>query len=123
MRRTNWNEGSWRDLVLLLLVAGGLSTEATSSELAGHWSCPTKLQLAAVGQSELTLQLDTRSHLHPEGRYESEGDAIVHLGRWPLTLAATSRGQWLREQQDVTVTVEALSCRRDRRWALNCSAT
>jgi hypothetical protein len=101
-------KGSWRDLVLLLLVAGGLSTEATSSELAGHWSCPTKLQLAAVGQSELTLQLDTRSHLHPEGRYESEGDAIVHLGRWPLTLAATSRGQWLREQQDVTVTVEAL---------------
>jgi hypothetical protein len=101
-------KGSWRDLVLLLLVAGGLSTEATSSELAGHWSCPTKLQLAAVGQSELTLQLDTRSHLHPEGRYESEGDAIVHLGRWLLTLAATSRGQWLREQQDVTVTVEAL---------------
>ena len=77
-------------------------------ELAGYWSCPTKLPLAAVGQTELTLQLHTRSHLNPEGRYESEADAIVHLGRWPLTLAATSRGQWLREQQDLTVTVETL---------------
>lgn len=101
-------KGSWRHLVLILLVAGGFATEAASSELAGHWSCPTTLQLVAVGQSELTLQLNTRSHLRPEGRYESEGDAIVHLGRWPLTLAATSRGQWLREQQEVTVTVEAL---------------
>jgi hypothetical protein len=101
-------KGSWRDLVLLLLVTGGFATEAAGSGLAGYWSCPTTLQLAAVGPSELTLQLHTRSHLHPEGRYESEGDAIVHLGRWPLTLAATSRGQWLREQQDVTVTVEAL---------------
>ena len=101
-------KGFWRDLVLLLLVAGALATEAASSGLAGYWSCPTKLQLAAVGQSELTLQLNTRAHLRPEGRYESEGDAIVHLGRWPLTLAAASRGQWLREQQDVTVTVETL---------------
>lgn len=101
-------KGFWRHLVTLLLVAGGFATEAAGSELAGHWSCPTKLQLAAVGQSELTLQLNTRAHLRPEGRYESEGDAIVRLGRWPLTLATTSRGQWLREQQDVTVTVEAL---------------
>jgi hypothetical protein len=99
---------SWRNLVLLVLVAGGLATEAVSSDLAGYWSCPTTLQLAAVGQSELTLQLNTRSHLRPEGRYESAGDAIVHMGRWPLTLAATSHGQWLRDQQDVTVTVEAL---------------
>jgi hypothetical protein len=101
-------KGSWRDVVLLLLVAGGFATEAAASELAGHWSCPTELQLAAIGQSELTLQLNTRSHLRPGGRYDSAGEAIVHLGRWPLTLAATSRGQWLREQQDVTVTVEAL---------------
>ncbi len=101
-------KGSWRDVVLLLILAGGLATEAAGSELAGHWSCPTTLQLAAVGQSELTLELNTRSHLRPEGRYESKGDAVVHLGRWPLTLAAASRGQWLREQQDVTVIVEAL---------------
>ncbi|MCA1790439.1 MAG: hypothetical protein LC667_11475 [Thioalkalivibrio sp.] len=101
-------KSSWRNLLLLLLVSGGLATDAASSEMVGYWSCPTKLQLAAVGQSELTLQLNTRAHLRPEGRYESEGDAIVRLGRWPLTLAATSRGQWLREQQDVTVTVETL---------------
>lgn len=99
---------SWGHLVLILLVAGGFATETASSELAGYWSCPTTIQLAAVGQSELTLQLNTRSHLRPEGRYESTGEAIVHLGRWPLTLAAGSRGQWLREQQEVTVTVEAL---------------
>ncbi|TVP88293.1 MAG: hypothetical protein EA347_06255 [Thioalkalivibrio sp.] len=66
------------------------------------------MQVAAVGQTELTVEVNTRAALSPEGRYESEGDAIVRLGRWPLTLDATSHGQWVREQQDVTITVEAL---------------
>jgi len=105
---TTGMKGSWHSRALLFLVAGGFAAEAASSGLAGSWSCPTTLQVAAVGQTELTVEVNTRADLGPEGRYESEGEAIVRLGRWPLTLAATSHGRWLHEQQDVTITVEAL---------------
>ncbi len=99
---------SWRRCALFLLVAGGFATEAASSGLAGSWSCPTTLQVTAVGQAELTVEVNTRTDLEPDGRYHSEGDAIVRLGRLPLTLAATSHGRWLREEQNVTIIVEAL---------------
>jgi hypothetical protein len=99
---------SWIRYALLFVVAAGAAAQATGRELNGYWSCPATMQLAAVGQNQLSLQLKTRSHLRSEGRYESEGDAIVQLGRWPLTLAATSHGRWVREQERVTVTVEAL---------------
>jgi hypothetical protein len=93
---------------LFLVLAAGSAADAAGRELSGYWSCPTTMQLAAVGQNQLNLQLNTRSHLRSEGSYESKGDAIVQLGRWPLTLAATSHGRWVREQERVTVTVEAL---------------
>ena len=99
---------SWIRSALFFVVAVGSATAAADPDLSGHWSCPATMQLAAVGQNQLSLQLDTRSHLRPEGRYESEGDAIVQLGRWPLLLSATSHGSWVRQQDRVTVTVEAL---------------
>lgn len=99
---------SWVRYALFFVAATGGTADAAGPELSGYWSCPATMQLAAVGQNQLNLQLDTRSHLRPEGRFESEGDAIVQLGRWPLALAATSHGRWSREQERVTVTVEAL---------------
>jgi hypothetical protein len=99
---------SWIRSALFFVVAVGSVTVAAAAELSGQWSCPATMQLVAVGQNQLNLQLDTRSHLRPEGRYESEGDAIVQLGRWPLLLSATSHGSWVRQQDRVTVTVEAL---------------
>ncbi len=98
----------WIRHALFFVVAIGGLAEAADPELSGYWSCPATMQLATVGQNQLNLQLNTRSHLSSGGRYESEGDAIVQLGRWPLALAATSHGRWLREQERVTVTVEAL---------------
>ena len=93
---------------LFVVMAVGSATAGADPELSGYWSCPATMQLAAVGQNQLTLKLDTRSHLRSEGRYESEGDAIVQLGMWPLPLSATSHGSWAREQDRVTVTVESL---------------
>mgnify|MGYP001127612282 CR=1 FL=1 len=99
---------SWTRSALFFVVVAGSATAAAAPELSGYWSCPATMQLAGVGQNQLSLQLDTRSYLRPEGRYESEGDAIVRLGRWPLPLSATSHGKWAREQDRVTVTVESL---------------
>lgn len=92
----------------LLVLSTPVADASSSRDLAGQWNCPATLQLELLGRSQLSLQLDTRSRLHPQGRYESEGDAIVHFGVWPLTLGATSQGQWRRDQQQVTLTVEAL---------------
>lgn len=99
---------SWLSVALGFVLLSTPAPEAAGRELAGLWSCPATLQLALLGRSELSLQLNTRSRLHQEGRYESDGDAVVHFGVWPLTLGATSRGQWRRDQQQMTVTVEAL---------------
>ena len=94
-------------VVGLLLAFSGV-VQAAAPELAGHWACPAQVQLVAVGQNRLNLQLSTRSHLRSDGHYESAGDAVVQVGLWPLTLAANSRGQWRRDRQQLTVTVEAL---------------
>lgn len=99
---------SWVGTVIgMFLVFSGVA-QAGGPELAGHWACPAQLQLAAVGQNQLNLQLNTRSHLRSDGRYESSGDAVVVFGLWPLTLAANSRGQWWRDRKQLTVAVEAL---------------
>ncbi len=98
----------WSGLAVSVLVASSAVAQARGQELAGHWVCPAQVQLVAVGQNQLNLQLNTRSQLHSDGRYESFGDAVVQFGLWPLTLAATSSGQWLRDRQQFTVTVEAL---------------
>lgn len=99
---------NWTGLAAFIVLVFGVATQAQASELAGHWSCPAQLQLVSLGQSQLNLDLNTRSRLYPDGRYESTGDAMVSFGVWPLKLAATSRGQWWREGQQVTVEVEAL---------------
>jgi hypothetical protein len=99
---------SWLAAVLLLPGLAGNTAYAAAQELAGHWACPAELRLAAVGQNALTLALSTRSRLHPEGGYSSEGEGVVQFGPWPLPLAATSRGQWLRDGEHLTITVEAL---------------
>jgi len=98
----------WPGLAFCIVVASGSMAQVQAKELAGHWACPAQVQLVAVGQNQLSLQLNTRSHLRSDGSYESLGDAVVQFGLWPLTLAATSEGQWWRDQQQFTVTVEAL---------------
>jgi hypothetical protein len=99
---------SWLAMALLLPGLAGTAAHAAAQELVGHWACPAELQLAAVGQSTLTVSLSTRSHLGPEGGYSSEGEGVVQFGPWPLPLAATSRGQWLHEGEHLTITVEAV---------------
>jgi hypothetical protein len=99
---------SWLAMALLLPGLAGNAAHAAAQELAGHWACPAELRLAAVGQNALTLALSTRSHLSPEGGYSSEGEGVVQFGPWPLPLAATSRGQWLREGERLMITVEAV---------------
>lgn len=99
---------TWPRVVLGLWLTLATATAAETRALEGEWACPADLQLATIGQNQLRLQLETRSRLRPDGRYRSEGDAVVQFGPWPLTLIATSEGQWRREQQHLTVTVEAL---------------
>lgn len=99
---------SWLKAALLSVSVVGCSVAAAAPELAGDWHCPVQLHLAAVGQSELTLKLTTRSRLHAEGHYDSEGEAVVLLGPWPLTLAATSQGQWWRDGPQLTLAIDAL---------------
>jgi hypothetical protein len=99
---------SWLAAALLLPGLAGNAAHAAAKELAGHWACPAELRLAAVGRNTLTLALSTRSHLHPEGGYSSEGEGVVQFGPWPLPLAATSRGLWLREGEQLTITVETV---------------
>jgi hypothetical protein len=98
----------WLALAACTLLATSSVAQAHGLKLSGHWACPAQLQLVAVGQSELSLQLDTQSHLREDGGYESSGDATVQFGMWPLALNATSRGEWRRDRQQLTVTVEAL---------------
>ncbi|WP_196799398.1 MULTISPECIES: hypothetical protein [unclassified Thioalkalivibrio] len=99
---------SWPVLGLCISLVFAGAAWADTTELDGDWACPAVMQLAAIGSSQLNLQLDTRSRLHPDGRYKSEGDAVAQFGLWPLTLIATSEGQWQREEQQLTLTVEAL---------------
>jgi len=99
---------SWLKRVVLSVAVLGSSVAGAASELTGSWDCPVRLHLAAVGQSELTLQASTRSRLHAGGHYDSEGEAVVRLGPWPLTLAAASQGQWLRDGQQFTLAIETL---------------
>jgi len=98
----------WPGLAFCILLASSSLAPVHGQELVGHWACPAQVQLVAVGQNQLNLQLNTRSHLRSDGSYESLGDAVVQFGLWPLTLAATSEGQWWRDGQQFTVTVEAL---------------
>ena len=98
----------WPALAFCLLLASSSIAQVHGQELAGQWACPAQVQMVAVGQNQLNLQLNTRSHLRSDGRYQSFGDAVVQFGLWPLTLAATSEGVWWRDGQQFTVTVEAL---------------
>ncbi len=105
---TTLSNRPWPAVALCIGLALAATTAADTRALEGDWACPAEMQLAAIGQNQLNLQVDTRSRLDSDGRYQSEGDAVVQFGAWPLTLIATSEGQWRREQQHLTVTVEAL---------------
>jgi hypothetical protein len=102
------NKGSCVVAALLLMGVCPGASVASPRDLAGHWACPGELRLAAAGQTELTLELSTRTHLRSGGRYESVGEAVLRLGRWPLKLAANSHGQWQRNAEQVALTVENL---------------
>ncbi len=84
------------------------TAHAADVDLVGHWQCPTQLRLGVAGQSDLALKVDTRSHLRADGRFNTDGDAIVNFGPWPLVLAGTSRGQWRRDRRQLTLTLETL---------------
>jgi hypothetical protein len=108
IRENRMMAGFWPALAAFTLLATNSVGQVHGQELSGHWVCPAQLQLVAVGQSQLNLQLDTQSHLREDGRYESSGDATVQFGMWPLALNAVSRGEWRRDRQQLTFTVEAL---------------
>jgi len=94
---------------LAVLAAGaGYPLPAATPGLVGDWACPAKVRLAGAGARELALQVTTRSQLRADGRYRSEGEAVVALSFWPMTLATASGGQWRRDRQDVTLVVETL---------------
>lgn len=82
--------------------------QAADGDLAGRWQCPTQLRLGLTGQGDLPMKVNTRSHLFADGRFSSDGDAIVNFGPWPLILAGTSRGHWRRDRQQLTLTLETL---------------
>ncbi|MCC5869021.1 MAG: hypothetical protein JJU27_10945 [Gammaproteobacteria bacterium] len=54
------------------------------------------------------MKVNTRSQLFADGRFSSNGDAIVNFGPWPLVVAGTSRGHWRRDRQQLTLTLESL---------------
>lgn len=81
---------------------------AADVDLVGHWQCPTQLRLGLAGPGDFPLKVNTRSRLSADGRFSSDGDAIVNFGPWPLVLAGTSRGQWRRDRQLLTLTLETL---------------
>jgi hypothetical protein len=94
-------------LALLAVVAGHPLPAATPG-LVGDWACPAKVRLAGAGAHELALQVNTRSQLRADGRYRTEGEAVVAFSVWPMTLITTSAGQWRRDRQDMTLVVETL---------------
>ncbi len=84
------------------------SAHAADVDLVGRWQCPTQLRLGVAGQSDLAMKVNTRSILRADGGFNTDGDAIVNFGPWPLVLAGTSRGQWRRDRQQLTLTLETL---------------
>lgn len=85
-----------------------LPAGAAEVDLVGHWQCPTQLRLGLLGQAELPMQVTTRAQLSADGSFSSDGDALVNFGPWPLMLAGASRGQWQRDRQQLTLTLETL---------------
>lgn len=92
----------------LLAATAATQLPASSPELVGDWACPATLRLAGAGNLQLPLQVNTRSQLRANGRFESEGEAVVAFGFWPLTLLITGGGQWGRDRQEMTLVVETL---------------
>ncbi len=84
------------------------AVSAAVPALEGQWSCPAEIRVGSSGTAGMNLFLNTRPVLFGDGRYRSEGEAVLPMGGWPLMVGTTSDGVWVREGRELTLTVRTL---------------
>lgn len=97
-----------RPLAGLCCALALLLCASSAAALEGRWSCPAEIRVGSTGAAGMNLLLYNRPQLFDDGRYRSEGEAVLPMGGWPLMVNTTSGGEWARDGQAITLTVRTL---------------